>query len=73
MSARRKKPKVTRAWCAVYEHADGPVLASLNIIEYPLTYIAFLTRKAARKVYPDHRIARVEIREVQRKKRRTAK
>lgn len=72
---KRKVAKPTMAWCALYRDAGGPVIASLNIKLNPLTYIAFLSRREARVAYPDHRIARVEIREVKRKtsKRRAGK
>lgn len=68
------KPKVWRAWCAFYEDATGPVVSSvIHGALTPFVRLAFTTRAHARLMNPGKRIARVEIREVPRKKRRTAK
>lgn len=60
MSARRKKPKVVKAWALV---------DSIGID--PATVCEYRSSLRMRGSQPGHRIARVEIREVKHKGKRT--
>ncbi len=73
MSARRKKPKVVTAFMARRLSDDYPALSSVTYGGHsPVSIILFVRRKDARLLYgADYRIARVEIREVTRKGKRT--